>query len=119
MIMVHRGVISGGVVIGASAHFVYYPTLAILFGMLAGVTTFFTLRHLQGRFEMGWGVYDTSGVFSYAFFPSMLGAVSGAILLVIYHFQGVDDRVVSASSSQGIFGPWETLQRKGGYLAGA
>ena len=68
---------------------------------------------------MGWGVYDTSGVLSYAFFPSILGGISGAILLVIYHFQGIDDKVVNASSIQGVFGSWDTLQRKGGFLAGA
>ena len=42
-----------------------------------------------------------------------------AILLVIYHFQGTDDNVILASNPNGIFGSWDTLQRKGGFQAGA
>lgn len=49
MIMVHRATVVGGVVIGASVHFIYFPVLAIVFGVLGGVVCFFSLRYLQGR----------------------------------------------------------------------
>ena len=102
----HRATVPGAVVIGASSHFIYFPTLSILFGAVAGVATFFTLRHLQGRFELAWGLYDTSGVLSYALVPSIVGGIISAVLLAILHYQGIDDHVVSASSATGILGPW-------------
>ena len=50
MLIMQRATIVGAVVTGASIHFIYLPTIAIIFGVIAGVMTFFTLRHLQGRF---------------------------------------------------------------------
>ena len=105
MLVMQRASVVGGVVIGSSAHAIYLPTLAIVFGVAAGAIAFFTIRHLQGRFELAWGAYDTSGVLSYTLFPSLIGGVMSAILLVIYHFHGIDDNVINASDPQGIFGP--------------
>ena len=106
MLIMHRATVTGAVVIGASSHFIYFPTLSILFGAIVGVATFFTLRHLQGRCELNWGLYDTSGVLSYALVPSIIGGVVSAVLLVILYYNGIDDNVVNASSATGILGPW-------------
>lgn len=119
MLIMLRSTIIGGIAIGASVHFIYFPTLAIFFGAIAGALAFFSLRHLQGRLEIAWGLYDTSGILSFAFFPSLFGGIISAILLAIYHYNGTDDQVINASSTQGIFGAWDTLQRKGGFQAGS
>jgi ammonia channel protein AmtB len=48
--ILHKATIAGGVAIGASAQIIYIPAVALGIGIIAGVTAFFSLRHLQGRF---------------------------------------------------------------------
>ena len=50
MLMMHRAALAGGASIGACSHVIYYPTFSIMVGFFAGMATFFTLKHLQGRF---------------------------------------------------------------------
>ena len=101
--ILHRATLSGGVVIAACGQIVYFPVLSLFLGILGGATTFFGLRHLQGRLETSWGLLDSCGVLSTFFFPSNLGGIASALVLVGYHYQGIDDKIVELSYSEGIF----------------
>jgi ammonia channel protein AmtB len=119
MMVMHRAAVVGGVAIGCSAQIAYYPAIAIGIGFATGIGTFFSLRHLQGRFEMAWGLLDTCGTLSFGVLPSVMGAICSCLLLMAYDRNGADDKVYSLSDPNGVFSPKLDLQRKGGYQAGA
>ena len=77
--------------------------MSLLIGFLAGVTSFFSFRHLQCRFEMAWGLLDSSGVLSFAAFPSLFGGIASTIVLVFYEYTGLDSKVRELSNPNGIF----------------
>lgn len=117
--ILHKATIAGGVTIGASTQIIYIPAISLGIGIIAGVTAFFCLRHLQGRFEMAWGLLDTSGILSTCVFPSMFGSVASCLVLSAYHHQGIDQMIVSLSNPIGILARNDfTFNHKAGLQVG-
>lgn len=104
VMMLQKATLSGGVAIGISVQVIYLPVLAIVVGILAGVLSFLSLRHLQGRFEIAWGLLDTCGILSVGLFPSVLGAIASCVILSAYYYQGLNDAIPGLSNPQGVFG---------------
>jgi ammonium transporter Rh len=50
VLAITRATIAGGVAIGVCSIMIYIPGIALAVGVVAGAASFFSLRHLQGRF---------------------------------------------------------------------
>lgn len=119
ILMLHRATWVGGVVIGASAQIIYAPALSLSLGIIGAIICTLSLRYLQGRFEMKWGLLDTCGVLSTSALPSIVGGLSSSMLLVGYFYLGYNEQIATLSSSTGIFHNKSTLNNQGGLQVSA
>lgn len=98
---------------------IYIPGIALAVGVVAGAASFFSLRHLQGRFELAWGLLDTCGVFSLSLVPSIIGSVASCVVLSAYHYQGIDARIASLTNPSGALANQQyTLTHRAGLQIG-
>jgi len=119
LLMLHRATWAGGVVIGACSPIIYAPALSFVLGLAGGMLSALSLRYLQGRFEVSWGMLDTCGILSSSALPSILGGLSSSMILVGYFYSGFNQQILALSSPSGIFSDPDHLNKQGGYQAGA
>lgn len=98
-----RGTISGGVAIGVCSMMIFIPAIALAIGVISGTASYFSIRHLQGRFELAWGLLDTWAVFSLSLVPSIIGGIASCVILSAYHYNGIDTRIAGLTNPHGVF----------------
>ena len=79
MIDIQNASLAGGVAIGSSADLVIGPSMSLLIGMIAGITSTFGYNKIQPYLQRKFKIHDTCGVNNLHGIPGIIGGLSGAI----------------------------------------
>uniref|UniRef100_A0A8B9PQX0 Ammonium transporter AmtB-like domain-containing protein n=1 Tax=Apteryx owenii TaxID=8824 RepID=A0A8B9PQX0_APTOW len=80
---IHSATLAGGVTVGYAAHSIWYPSIAMILGLLASVITVLGSHHLQRCLNSVLKIHDASGIHFTFGLPGVLGAIAHVILFVV------------------------------------
>jgi ammonium transporter Rh len=94
--------LAGGVAIGASSGVLYYPFVALIIGVAAGVISTLGFHYLTPKLEALLGLYDTCGINNLHGIPGVFGGLVSAVVIASYNL-GFNEKNAGQYGPNGLF----------------